>query len=277
MEVRTKTIDELKVSDYNVRKNVDREEFERLKASILAVYQKYNRLVRPLGITEEDTVIMGSLRLLALQELMDEKKIPKTIKIPCTLEKDLDDKTQELFSLIENISPVPLEHQDRVEAVKHLIKKYGDIVKVSRLLGVSPQTVGRWIALEKEAPLLARLGQKEGVGERKIEFIKQIIDERPELKPKQNSVVKAASQIARPRLESMAAEAKAGYTVEPSTEAKLAKTRRLQTLYIREDIYKFLGMYSGNINQTISEILEEMIKGYQPLVDFLKSKGITIV
>lgn len=275
MEIRHLLVDDLKISKLNMRKSVDREDFERLKRCILEVYKLYKRIVEPLAVRGNE-VIWGSLRYKALREHIDEGNIPKDIRVPCIDEKDLDDKAVKLFSLIENISTIPVQHSEKVAAVKPMIKEWGDISKVARILGVYPQTVGRWIALEEEAPLLARLGEKEQVGERKLTFVQKMVSEKPELKGKQETLVKAAGEIPRARLESMAAESGAGFAIKPVQEAKLAKTRRLQTLFIRDDYWKYLGMYSGDLNKTISELFDDMLKAYKPFIDFLKTKKISL-
>jgi len=268
-------IEELEVSPENVRREADKEDFERLKASILAVYQKFGRLVEPIVITPPNKVIMGSLRLTALKELVAEKKL-EISELQCLEADDLNDRGKaRLFSFIENVSPVSFSTSDRVRTVNQLIEEFGGInhgglTKAAAFLGVHPSTISRWTMLERETPELA---EEKGLGIKKLEILKDIVEHRPELKANQTTLVEAASQLPRGRLESIRAEAKTGFAIMPEMELDLSQTSRAHTIFIRDNVFLDLAKYSDNTKKTASEIIETALIEYKPFKDFRERRN----
>jgi hypothetical protein len=185
--------------------------------------------------------------------------------------------------LIEGFAPVPLSDIDTAKEIIKLVDLYGGVdkggnLKVAKLLGVSPTTLSRRTILEREVPDLVEMGAKEGVGLRKVSFVKDILDAKPEMNVKgaQETLMRVAGELPRTRLESVKSEAQAGYNIKPGVESRKAKTQRAHTIFIREDIFEALGKYSNTVKKTSSDIIEEALMEFPPFKGFLTEKKIAL-
>jgi ParB-like chromosome segregation protein Spo0J len=268
-----KKLSELKVSPENVRKEVNIEEFTRLKESIYRFYEKFGRIAEPIVVNSKNEVVMGSLRLSAIKELVEEGRLDVK-EVDVLEEPDLDDPERALlFSFVENVSPCTFTHSDRARATKLLIERLGSVTELAKLLGCDKSTISRWLTLHEHAPELTKAGIKEQVGIRKLEFLKEIVRHKPEYKKEVKAVVKLASEIPRERLEAVKVEASKGFTIDLKKELELKKKAyRAHQIFIREDIFEALGRFSDKTGKTCSEIIEEALLSYTPFRSFCEKE-----
>lgn len=133
-------LDKIDVSLSNVRKSNLEEGIEDLARSIeeidvqqpVVVFEKKEERGRRYEL------IIGQRRYLACK-MLGKKRIPALIT-------KVRDKTDALIkSFSENIHRLDLDYRDKMRVATELLNKYGSINKVASLLGVSSQTVKRYL------------------------------------------------------------------------------------------------------------------------------------
>ena len=85
-------------------------------------------------------IIAGQRRFLAYREL----GLPT---IPALVRDDLDDIDATAVSLIENVQRADLNAMDKARVYQALHEKYGSVSLVAKKVGVTPQTVRRYLPL----------------------------------------------------------------------------------------------------------------------------------
>ncbi|MHC2315201.1 ParB family chromosome partitioning protein [Bradyrhizobium diazoefficiens] len=140
-------------SKANVRKTNTKEGIEGLAANIEAVGLRQNLNVRRLedGTSE---VIAGQRRLLALQLLAQQKKIPEDFLVPC-LEVNAEDAHE--ISLAENSMREAMHPADQFEAFNQLVRGGMPVEDVAARFGVAPSVVKQRMKLSSVAPKLLKL------------------------------------------------------------------------------------------------------------------------
>jgi ParB/RepB/Spo0J family partition protein len=166
----------------NVRKDEPAEDIEDLANNI-----KQNGLRVPLLVKEKSTkeflVFSGQRRLLACAKA----GLPK---VPCFVFKNISLNDARILSLSENLYRLKMTYNDVSNAAKSLYEHYGSLDKVSTALGVSKETVKRYLGYNAIPNEL-----KELVGMKKITAA-QAIDIYSKF-PDQNKSIKIARELSR--------------------------------------------------------------------------------
>lgn len=147
-------LQDIRVSDFNVRMTSRNTDIDELTASI----RKYG-LLQPVILrgsygNPPYELIVGQRRYLA------HKKLRKT-SIRSTFFGELDDTRAKILSLTENMHRLELNHADKAEAITALYKEHGgDDRSVAQELGLSLRTVREYIRIEEEATPEAKAALK---------------------------------------------------------------------------------------------------------------------
>lgn len=129
-------LDDIDVSELNVRRNNPNEGIEELASSI-----KQIGVQQPVVVFKEGTrykLIIGQRRYLACKSI-GEKEIPALI----VEKKNELDST--IISFIENIHRLDLDYKDKMQVAIELLNTLKSIEEVAKKLGVSVQTVNSYI------------------------------------------------------------------------------------------------------------------------------------
>lgn len=132
----------IEIGEGNVRKTRQKSGLEELKASI----QKLG-LIQPIILIQEDSkykLVVGQRRFLAFQELGKEK-------IPSIIIDSISLTTEKVVSFGENIHRKSLPYDDTIQVCNELFENStGEplerIERISKTLGISPQTVSKYLA-----------------------------------------------------------------------------------------------------------------------------------
>jgi len=141
-------IDNISLSEFNVRKSLDDEELTNLANSI-----KEHGLLQPIIVTlkgaDEYELIAGQRRLNACKSL-DWKSIPANII------KNSDNLKILTLSTVENLQRLDLNNAEKMEAFSNIYEMYKkDFQRVAKATGYSISTVKRYIVLNaKTDPLI---------------------------------------------------------------------------------------------------------------------------
>lgn len=141
-ELKKIPLDLIDIGEGNVRKTRQKAGLEELKTSI-----KKLGLIHPIIVVKENKrfkLVVGQRRYLAFLEL-GEKEIPAIIINP------LSSTTEMLISFGENIHRKALPYSDTIQVCDQLFKsfsgtKFEKIERIAKSIGISPQTVGRYLA-----------------------------------------------------------------------------------------------------------------------------------
>lgn len=136
-------IENLYVSELNVRKNMTSEEDE-TNIEELAENIKNNGLINPLTVKLNDNkyeIIAGQRRFLAC-------KLINLNNIPCNIINVSNEKAEEL-SLIENVQRNQMTYTDKIHSYTRLYNLYNkDIKKVCNSINISEKTIRKYIKLD---------------------------------------------------------------------------------------------------------------------------------
>lgn len=159
MEVRDIRIADIRMSEFNVRNDLDAGTedagLEELAESIKDKGLLNPLIVRRLGDGTYE-LIAGQRRFLACQRL-GWKSVPAIIR-------DIaDDTDATIISLVENVHRADLNPIDKAKAYQRIYEKYGDYNRVAKETGVSVSTIKKYLSLLKLAPSIQeRLTTAEG-------------------------------------------------------------------------------------------------------------------
>lgn len=144
-------LSEINISNFNVRDNSNAtNRIDELAESI-----KLQGLMQPIVLRGEFgnppyDLIVGQRRYLA--HIKNGKKIIKAV-----FSGKLDDTNAIIYSLVENMQRVELNHADTAEAVTKLYKRYNkDETKVKKVTGLSLRTIRDYIDIEELASTKAK-------------------------------------------------------------------------------------------------------------------------
>ena len=129
-------IDQLDVSDLNVRRQNITADIDSMMASL-----KTFGLLQPIVVVPQGdrySVVIGQRRYLAAKDLGWDT-------IPAFVSEPLDRVKGTILSLSENTQRRDLSARDRAEACDYLVEEIGSISEVAQHLGVSSSTVRRWL------------------------------------------------------------------------------------------------------------------------------------
>ena len=145
-KIREISLDDINVSDDNVRHHEATRDLDELAASI-----KRHGLLQPVvlnGVYGEPPyeLITGQRRFLAHQQIL------KWPTIRAVFAGKLSQSEAVVRSLVENLQRVPLGYEDTAQAVTYLYKKYdGDERRVHKETGLSLRKVRDFILIEERA------------------------------------------------------------------------------------------------------------------------------
>ena len=140
-------LDQIKISEFNVRKNLDAGS-EDSNIDDLARSINEKGLLSPIIVLEEKEVyklITGQRRFLACNQL-------GWTAIPAFIRNDLKDVDARIVSLIENVHRADLHPLDKGRAYDYLYSEFGTYSRVHKETGVSPSTIKRYMNLLHLAP-----------------------------------------------------------------------------------------------------------------------------
>lgn len=136
-------------SKANVRKTNTKNGIEALAANIEAVGLRQNLNVRRMEDGKSE-VIAGQRRLMALQLLAKQKKIPADFLVPCLEVKD-EQQAQEI-STAENVMREAMHPADEFEAFKGLVNSGKSVDDIAAQFGCSVLHVRKLLALSSVSP-----------------------------------------------------------------------------------------------------------------------------
>jgi len=136
-------LEDIEIAEENVRHVQQIKNLEELKTSIKRIGLIHPILLVP-GKTKKWAVLVGQRRFLAFQQLHYET-------IPAITIDDLDPISKKIISFTENIHRTNLHYDDTIKICDELFKtfqgnKSKKIEQISREIGISPQTVSRYLS-----------------------------------------------------------------------------------------------------------------------------------
>lgn len=136
MELKMVSIDKIDISEGNVRRRKITEGIDELKKSI----QRIGLQQPPMVFQKKDRyeLIIGQRRLVAMKEL-GWKTIPVLVRGSFNIME------AKIASLSENIQRVSLPARDMSDVCNYLLEQFGTVDAVAEGLGVSPQTVEKYL------------------------------------------------------------------------------------------------------------------------------------
>ena len=148
MEVREIELDSIKVSQFNVRKNLNAGH-EDASIDDLAASISERGLLHPVVVRTTSNghyeLIVGQRRFLACDRL-------GMTTISATVRDDLDDTEATIVSLVENVQRADMNPMDKAKAFVAILSRYGNHKRVAREIGVSVATIRKYAKLLKLAP-----------------------------------------------------------------------------------------------------------------------------
>jgi ParB family chromosome partitioning protein len=148
MEVREIKLDSIKVSQFNVRKNLN-SGHEDASIDDLAASISEQGLLSPVVVRTTSNghyeLIVGQRRFLACGRL-------GMTTIPVIVRDDLDDTEATIISLVENVQRADMNPMDKAKAFVAILCRYGNHKRVARETGVSVATIRKYSKLLKLAP-----------------------------------------------------------------------------------------------------------------------------
>lgn len=143
METKDIALDRIRVSAFNTRKDLSAGT-EDTDIDDLANSIRDWGLLSPITVrmTAEDQydLVAGQRRYLAYRRLGMET-------IPAIVKDDLDDTSATVVSLVENVHRADMNPMDKARAYQGIYAHYGDVGRVAKETGVTPQTVRRYLPL----------------------------------------------------------------------------------------------------------------------------------
>lgn len=143
-EIQNIPIEEINVSDWNVRRSEQEKDLEELAASIAK-----HGLLQPVVLMGERPpyqLIIGQRRFLAHRDILRKKNIRAVFV------GKLDRVQASIRSLVENMTRTDLNHADAAEAITYLYKQLRrDERKVKAETGLSLQRIRQYVDIEERA------------------------------------------------------------------------------------------------------------------------------
>ena len=158
MEVRDIPLAEIRISEFNARKDLSAGT-EDADIGELADSIRERGLLSPITVRHDNggfELIAGQRRFLACRQL----GMPSLSAI---VRDDLDDTDATIISLVENVHRADMSPIDKARAYERIHHRYGSYTEVARQAGVSTQTVRRYLSLlNLEPELRDQLSTRDG-------------------------------------------------------------------------------------------------------------------
>jgi len=158
MEVRDIPLAEIRISEFNARKDLSAGT-EDADIGELADSIRERGLLSPITVRRANggfELVAGQRRLLACRQL----GMPS---ISAIVRDDLDDTDATIVSLVENVHRADMSPIDKARAYERIYSRYPTYTEVGRQAGVSTQTVRRYLSLlNLEPELRDRLSTSDG-------------------------------------------------------------------------------------------------------------------
>lgn len=251
------SVDNITVSDSNVRKANVEEGIEELAQSIkeIGIQQPLVLIPKEGGKYE---VLIGQRRLRASKEA-GRKTVPAIIR------RDVKDETQAMIiSFSENIHRLDLEYRDKMRVASTLQNKLHDIDKVAKRLGVDPVTVRNYLGYSAVPPEIKQMVEEHKLGATTALRIMRSIPNEEEAIKIARKVVQTPRSEGKSAIIDIAKEHPEKDIKEIVSIAKKKVSMKRVTLYVTENVYHALLRASEEIEIDkeilIKEVIEEWLK-----------------
>lgn len=205
------------------------------------------------------------------QRRLEASKIAKIEEIPCFVFKDISVTEAKILSFSENLYREGMTMEDKSSAANELFKKFKDMGKVARALGVKDvQTVRRYLKYDDIPLELRKFGKKEHGGLSSTQ-IEDIYFKFPDLDRAASVAKKLASYkkgtLQRRKYHESVRKSSQSDDVKTVTE-RAEKLIKMQTFHIHlpdsesKTIEKIAQVRSTTIEELLVDIIEEWIEVY---------------
>lgn len=155
------TLDQLDLSESNVRKKFKQADVLRMAAFLEAQGQLHPLLVH-IGEDGRGKVHAGGMRLRGFWNNRDEGKIPADFGVKVTV---YDEAYAVELSTAENVGRTQMHKADEIEAFSAMVKQGLSVKQISARFGVSPLTVERRLKLANLAPQFLEMFRNDEIDE----------------------------------------------------------------------------------------------------------------
>lgn len=170
-QVRLLPLEKLDISELNVRRREITADLDELAKSLDRFGLQQPIVVEPKG--ERFAIVIGQRRYLAAKQLGWDQ-MPALV-----LSQPLKRIQATLFSFSENIQRRDLSAQDKAEACSYLWGELGSVRAVAEALGITPQTVRKWLGYAAVPDAVKSLVQPGGLTVQQAIRITQHVDDMP--------------------------------------------------------------------------------------------------
>ena len=168
-QVRLLPLEDLDISELNVRRREITADLDELAKSLDRFGLQQPIVVAPKG--ERFAVVVGQRRYLAAKQLGWDQ-MPALV-----LSQPLDRIQATIFSLSENIQRRDLSAQDKADACSYLRGEFGSVGAVAEVLGVTSQTVRKWLGFAAVPDAVKAFVQPKGLTMQQAIRIAQHVDD----------------------------------------------------------------------------------------------------
>ena len=162
-------LEDLDISELNVRRREITADLDDLAKSMAKFGLQQPIVVEPKG--DRFAVVIGQRRYLAAKQLGWDQ-MPALI-----LSRPLERIEATLFSFSENIQRRDLSARDKAEACSYLRAELGSVSAVAEALGITPQTVRKWLGYDAVPEAVKDLVQPRGLTVQQAIRIAQHVDD----------------------------------------------------------------------------------------------------
>jgi len=148
----------------NIRQQIDPEQKDSMKASIVAKGVLQNLVAAPRKSDGKFAVFAGGSRLVSVHELIDEGKIPADFEVPVMVFDHIDPESPDAIeiAMLENMIRSQMDYVDECSAMAELAKSRRTEEEIAAIFGYRPKTVHERLLIAKLIPdALALVRSKE--------------------------------------------------------------------------------------------------------------------
>lgn len=254
-------IDKIDVSLLNVRKTNLEEGIEQLASSIESIGIQQPVVVIQKG--DRYDLIIGQRRYLAFKRL--ERK-----KIPALITKIRSETDGIIKSFCENIHRLDLEYRNKMQVATLLMQKLGSIKEIAKQLGVTEQTVVKYLGYAAVPEEIKKMVDEGNLGATTaLEIVRNITDSR--------RAIEIAEKIQElPRSEDR------NYLIDVARESpdksvktvfKLSKRRSLMkevTIHVTQKVYDAINKAAAKYERDTESVAREAIEDWLSIKGFIK-------